>query len=294
MQSPDPRLSLCQHDRNRWRGAIAMLAAITVMMTACGSAQPASGTPTVISDASTRDISVWTPAAADGPWPIVYAVPGASGERIELDVLASSLASHGYLVFASDHQAIEGPEDLGPATHDIECGYRHILSVAGDLGGDLDAPIAMVGHSFGAGAVVYHGLQSPIVFEGPGASFDDCATPDQRPDVIAAIAGCYYGLPGQPSEWDTTGLSNEGAHLVLIAGSADEECPAEQSERAATALESIGYDVDLVEVDGADHGTLIFQEGDAGPNPDDPSGQRVAEAILTALDAARDELATGS
>ena len=49
------------------------------------------------------------------------------------------------------------------------------------------------------------------MFEGLGVAFDDCAAPDQRPDVIAAIAGCYYGLPGQPSDWDTTGLSNEDA-----------------------------------------------------------------------------------
>lgn len=286
-----------------WPRAMAILASVAVMLTACGTVPPgatgsdalpsrpnpaeAQPAPTVLSAPRTPDISVWTPTTADGPWPIVYAVPGASGERIELDVLASSLASHGYLVFASDHQAIEGPDDLGPATHDIECGYRHVLSVAADFDGDLDAPIAMIGHSFGAGAVVYHGLQSPVVFEGLGVGFDDCATPDQRPDVIAAIAGCYYGLPGQPSEWDTSGLSNQEAHLVLIAGTTDDMCPAEQSERAATALESIGYDVELIEVDGADHGTLIFQEGDAGPNPDDPAGQQVAQAILAALDAAR-------
>lgn len=301
MQSPDRPLCHVHKARNRWPRAMAILAAVT--LTACGSAQPtATGSralpskptvaearplPTVISDPSTRDISVWTPATADGPWPIVYAVPGASGDRVDLDVLAQSLASHGYVVFATDHRAIQEFEDLGPATHEIECGYRHILSVAADFGGDLDAPIGMVGHSFGAGAVVYHGLRSPVVFDRPGVTFEDCATPDQRPNVIAAIAGCYYGLPGQPSEWDTSGLSNQTAHLLLIAGTADDMCPAEQSARATTTLKSIGYDVDLVEVDGADHGTLIFQEGDSGPNPDDPAGKQVAEAILAALDAAR-------
>jgi dienelactone hydrolase len=239
-------------------------------------------TPTVISDASTRAITVWTPDGP-GPWPIVYAVPGASGDSSELAILGQRLAADGYLVFVTDHVDFEQGPDFDTLTQEVECGYRYVLSVADRFGGDPNAPITMVGHSLGAGAVVHHGLHADLF--GPGGSYDPCFSGAPRPSVIAAIAGCYYGLPGQPSDWDTSAYANKEAHLVLIGGSADDLCPAKQSEDATKQLRSQGYDATVVKIDGADHGTLIYMT-DAGPDPGSPYGAQVAAAIEDAIQSA--------
>ena len=266
--------------------AAALLAATTIPAIPV-SAQSPSGTPEpiVISGEGTDRIEVWVPEGTEGTWPVVYAVPGASGSGDELSVIAEQLASHGVLVFVTDHH---GPDALPQTIADVECGYRFMRDVAAEYGGDLGQPVTMFGHSMGASAVLVHGLGEDQF--GPGGAFGDCGGGAPRPDVIVSLSGCHYGLGDATWDFDMSGFGNTDARLALVVGTADPDCQAWQSEQATTALRDAGYQVDLTEIDGGDHMSVISMAdgGDAlMPDPDEPAGMAVVQAILDAIDAAR-------
>ncbi len=240
-------------------------------------------TTTDISDEMTQTITVWQPAG-QGPFPVVYALHGHEASRRDVSVIAEDLARNGYLVFAADYRSTE---ELDVVIQDVECGYRYSLTIAEQFGGSLGLPITMIGHSQGASAVLVHGLREADF--GPGGTFEACLTAAPRPDVIVPIAGCHYGLGDVTWDFDTSGFGNKDADIVLVAGTSDDTCPASQSENAADALRALAYKVELVEIEGADHTTLISQEevnGELVLNPDEPAGAAVVEAIRTAIEAA--------
>ena len=250
---------------------------------------------TVISHESTREISVWAPEA-EGSWPIVYAVHGGMGEldRNDLAVTAAELASRGAVVFAADWQ----PQS---AEQDLECGGRYALSVAEEYGGDLDQSYALIGHSSGGAAVFEGGLNEAAY--GPEGSYQACFTANPVPDVIVAISGCYFEDPdGRTYPFDISRYANEDADLVLIAGEEDQICEPWQSQDAAETFRSGGYTVELIEIEGGNHNTVIFHDcqGRAEGEPswcigderltlaDNPAGLEVVETIFEAIQAAQD------
>jgi acetyl esterase/lipase len=239
-------------------------------------------TTTDISDEMTQTITVWQPAG-EGPFPVVYALHGHEGSRRELSVIAEALARDGALVFAADYRSTE---ELDVVIQDVECGYRYSLTIAEQFGGSLDLPITMIGHSQGASAVLVHGLRETDF--GPGGTFEACFTAAPRPDVIAPIAGCHYGLGDVTWDFDTSGFGNEDADIVLVAGTSDDTCPASQSENAAAALRALAYQVELVEIEGADHATIISQDEIQGELVLNPAGTALVEAIRTAIVAAEE------
>lgn len=236
----------------------------------------------VMSHETTQDISMWAPEK-EGSWPVVVAFPGLSGDRSRWDITGPALASQGVVVFATDYRERQYHEQDG------ECAYRFALTVAEEYGGDLDQPVTMVGHSNGATMVLFGGLTEAIY--GPGGMYDACFTGTTRPDLIVAISGCHYEFQGQTTGFDAgwPGRANLEADIVLIAGTDDEVCEAWQSRDAAESLRSAGYNVDLVEIAGANHWTVLFHDlvdGDVVAVPDEPAGDQVVQAILEAISAA--------
>lgn len=265
---------------------------LTLAMTACGT-ESFDVTSTVISHETTREISVWAPDA-EGPWPIVIAVHGADLDRNDLAVTAEELASRGAVVFAADWR----PQSV---VQDLECGTRYALSVAEDYGGDLDQPFTFIGHSAGAGAVLEGGLNEAVY--GPGGTYQACFSGRRMPDVIVAISGCHFEFDGQSYPFDTSRFSNAGADLVLIGGAEDQICEPWQSQDAADALRTAGYSVEYVEIEAANHNTVIFHDCQGRPAgapswcendnerlalPDDPAGEEVVEVVFDAIHAAQD------
>ncbi len=247
---------------------------------------------TVVSHETTRDISVWAPEA-EGAWPVVYALPGMSGDRTRWDVAGLALARQGVVVFATDYRPTE-PQHVG---QDLECGYRYAMTLAEEYGGDLDQPVTIVGHSFGATMALFGGLSDDA---GPGGTFGECFTGTARPDVIIAISGCHYDFLGQKIPFDASRLGNREANLVLVTGADDNICEPWQSADATEALRSVGYEVDLVRMTDANHMSVIFHDlvdgalddgvlddGEVLTVPDAPTGHEVVQTILDAITAAQ-------
>jgi len=237
----------------------------------------------IVSHETTQDISVWAPDA-EGSWPVVYLLHGYQGSGQDLVETAAGLASQGVVVFAADYRSTAEQY----IEQDAECGWRYAVSIADEYGGDLDQPITFVGDSMGASLVLVGGLNDALY--GPGGTYDGCFTGAPRPDVIVPIAGCHYGHDGQQSEFDVTGWDNLDAALVLVVGEDDVVCPAWQSEEAVAALQSAGYDADLVVVPGGNHNNVVFYDvvdGEWVIVPNDPVGHVVVQTILDAINAAQ-------
>jgi predicted esterase len=267
------------------KASLSAIASLILLMLAvgCGEApetEATSGGPSaVISHESTREISVWVPKG-NGPWPVVYALHGLGGRHTDLGELALQLTDRGILVFSAQHSA---PDWLS-TEQDVECGYRYVRAIADQYSGDLDLPVTFVGFSVGATLVLNHGLAEDAY--GPDGLYKVCFDGAPRPDVIVPISGCHYQFSGDQFGFNTAGWTNRDAHLSLIAGGQDSVCEAWQSRDATAILESAGYDVDLVTIDGANHFTVIFHDivdDQWQTDPTQPAGQKVVEVILEAI-----------
>jgi len=265
---------------------------LALAMTGCG-VESFDVTTTVISHESTQEISVWAPEG-EGPWPIAIAIHGADLSRNDLAATAEGLASRGVVVFAADWQ----PQSI---EQDLECATRYALSVAADYGGDVAQPFTFIGHSAGAIAGVEGGLNETAY--GPDGTYQACFTGRPMPDVIVAISGCYYESEGQSYPFGISRYSNNDADLVLVAGTEDQICEPWQSQDAAETLRAGGYSVDLVEIQDANHNTVIYHDCEGRPAgapsfcvegderltlPDDPAGNQVVESIFDSIQAAQE------
>jgi len=189
------------------------------------------------------------------------------------------------VVFAPDYRSTE-PQYL---ERDVVCAWRYAASVADEYGGDLDQTITFVGHSFGATAVFIAGLDEAAY--GPGGTYDQCLTAAPMPNLIVPIAGCHYEFGEIKTDFASkvSTMSNRDVDVVLIAGSDDEACQAWQSQNATTDLKAEGYDATYLQIDAADHFTVIYKDlvdGEVVTVPDEPAGDEVVLAILDAIDAA--------
>jgi hypothetical protein len=121
-----------------------------------------------------------------------------------------------------------------------------------------------------------------------GPSPDDpCPGDAPARDVVVGISGCYYEDEGKPIQWfdDVSSWGNKGADIYLLAGDQDTRCPAWQS-RLASALRDARYDVDLVQLTGADHYSPIVHEvrnGQFQVVTEDAAGQRAVQVVLDAI-----------
>jgi predicted esterase len=261
-----------------------LLVAGLLIAAACGSDESSYDVRSdVVQDSTTRDISVFAPDD-DGPWPVVYAMHGLGGERVDMTELATRVASGGAVVFAPTYRTnITTEAGYVDTVRDIECGYRFARSIADDYGGDLDLPVTFVGWSLGATFAVEGGLDEEI---DPAHQYVTCFDEVPRADIIVALSGCYYEHDGVPLDFDMSEFANDDARIILVAGTDDATCAAWQTEDAADALRAAGYEVDVVELDGANHPAPIFHDDSGGQwtlDADDPAGAQTVELILDAI-----------
>lgn len=231
-----------------------------------------SAEPVTISGPMTQDIRVWAPDGPGGSWPVVYAVPGGDGDAEELSLIAEQLASNGVLVFVTAHT----PWDYPVALKEAECGFRHVLRVAPEHGGDLTQPITTFGWSMGASIVLDSALRASEY--GPDGNFRDCGDGAPRPHAVVALSGCWYQFEDQVYGFDVSGLTNTDPRIDLVVGTEDDICQAWQSEQAAEALRKADHDVGLLEIEGGDHFSVVW----------DADIPKVVQTILDAVDAARE------
>lgn len=270
--------------------AEAVLVGVVLLAAACGGDEGQDGgsevQSEVLSAEGTQGMLVFRPVA-EGRWPVVLAMHGIDGKAEDMAELATRLAREGVVVFAptyrTDVTTEEGRERAGM---DLECAYRFARSVAAEHGGDLERPVTFVGWSLGATGALALGLSEDI---DPSGDLG-CFSPAPRPDVVVAISGCHYEWEGQPSDLiDVSELGNDAADVVLVAGEEDATCAAWQTEDMAAELRSVGYDLDLVLLEGADHPAPVFHDvvdGGWVVDPDDPAGERTVGLILNAIAAA--------
>lgn len=234
----------------------------------------------VISGEDTQEIGVWAPDA-EGSWPVAIGLHGRGGSKTDWDVLATEIAKQGVVVFVPDYRSTSSEMDV---REDLVCGMHYARSVAGDYGGDLDQPFAFVGHSLGASLAMVSKVDAR---EGAGGTLDVCFEGLPDPDVVVAMEGCYYASRGE----DLGVMPATGTRVTLVAGENDQTCPAWQSQDAADALRAAGYDITLVTIPGATHGTPLFLDASQDPwgqlPADDPGGQQAVRAIVDAIEAAR-------
>lgn len=244
---------------------------------------------TGLSGGDTQEITVWAPDA-DGLWPVVYALPGWGGRGQDFGETATALAGQGVLVFASDYRWDAWEEGRWEElTKDGECGYRYVRSIADEYGGDLNQPVAFIGHSFGSTMALWIGLNGPAY--GPNGTYDECFTGVPRPDVIVPLGSCVYEFEGNKFDFDPSGWENPNLEtdLISVSGSEDDICEAWQSEDATDAYQAVGFNARHVTIVGANHYNLILHDivdGEWLALPDDPSGIEVVQTILNAIDAA--------
>ncbi len=231
-----------------------------------------------VSHETTQEISVFSPEA-DGSWPVVHLFPGGTGNRDDAAVLAETLAAQGVVVFVPDYQSggiFGGP---GPeAEAELVCAWRYGNSVAAQYGGDLQQPVTLAGKSGGAAAALQYGLL------GEGNPDVRCFTAAPDPDVVVAIGTCLRpSADSLASDWP-----DKDAHVVLVSGSRDRECPPSRAEDYTAALQSAGYDAQFVEIDGGNHFNVAFQSSTGeGSVPGSPAGMAVVRTILDAIEAAQ-------
>jgi acetyl esterase/lipase len=183
------------------------------------------------------------------------------------------------VVFAADYRSSERQH----WEQDGECAYRYVRSIAEDYGGDLDLPVTYIGHLLGATLVLFSGLDDAAC--GPGGTYDKCFTGASRHDVIVPIAGCPYEYEGNGFGFDISGLSDQEVSLILVVGTGDDVCEPWRSQDAADVLQSAGYGVELVEIDGGNHFDDLV-DGEWLTLPDDQAGMEVVQTIVGAIDAA--------
>ena len=143
--------------------------------------------------------------------------------------------------------------------------------VAPDYGGDLARPVTGVGWSRGASLMLSGALHRTPT--GAGAA---CARDLPLPEVVVGMNGCYYEWAGRPQPFPVEELDRREADVLLVAASADRNCPAWQSTRAAAALRAEGFRATVATIPGANHFTLILSKS---------SFEVVGEALGTAAGA---------
>jgi len=101
----------------RVRFAVILVLTLAALLAGCSGDDEV--TMTEVSHPDTKDMVVWSPGG-DGPWPVVYALPGRSGlAQVDLDVLGPALAEQGVLVIATDYRT---GDTVAYTDRDVECG----------------------------------------------------------------------------------------------------------------------------------------------------------------------------
>ncbi len=235
-----------------------------------GSSVPG-GLPSTILYKGELEMEITGPAGR-GEWPVVVLVHGGGwlgGDHTMMEALADHLTASGVLVFNGDYRTI-GRGGQHPETfEDVACMVATGRALAPTYT-DLADHITLVGYSAGAhlGAVV-------ALSENRFAN--DCPVEaDSTPDGFVGLAGPYdsnlFGFlltaffgtrfDEDPRPWEegnpyTYVGGNPKLEALLVHGTDDEVVFDTFTESFATRLDSAGYEVDFVSLEGMGHRDVI-------------------------------------
>jgi len=176
---------------------------------------------------------------AAGPFPLVLLSHGWPGNRWLMSPLALTLASHGYVVAAIDHEGstYDNQQPVGATFYHRPRDQRFVLDclTAPDapLKGVIDTDrAAVIGYSMGGyGALVFGGAglsEAAMTHEAsPAADLlrplrNGTAEHDALTDPRVRALVTFGPWGGKARLWDAAGLASLRAPLLLIAGSADD------------------------------------------------------------------------
>ena len=258
------------------RHGVAGLVVVAATATACGGDGARASCPTEGCAVSTIDGVAYTDdelldiIAPDdaGPWAVVVTAHGKGGDRVTMTELAEAIAGRGAVVF--DTTLPDDPPFLETTEH-LACAVRFARQAAEEHGGDPQH-ITLVGHSMGA----YTG--SLVALAGDQYVDDGCVATEgsAKVDALVGYEGPYdhaltEGYPfdlwmleqTDPELWSAIDPfqhigGNPGLVVRLIQGVDDDvtqfDVHPEVTERFGRALAEADYDVEVVMIDGANHG----------------------------------------
>ncbi|MGH3440791.1 MAG: alpha/beta hydrolase family protein [Nitriliruptorales bacterium] len=188
-------------------------------------------------------------------------------QRDLMDPLAVALTERGYSTWNLEYRRL-GPTGGGwpESADDVAAGLEALQRLPLE---PPTGPIAVVGHSAGAqlaAVALARWDREPTLFVGLAGLYDLAA---------AAREGVGWGsvqdlLGGEPADVPEAYEAASPAHAdplgsrqVLIHGTADRHVPLDQSRRQAAAAGAKGDEVELVEIEAADHFDLIAPRGPA-------------------------------
>lgn len=238
--------------------------------TPLGSALDSAGPGPLGSQVLLPDDPVGAPVAV-----IVHGGAWVAGTPDSMAPLARALADRGFVTVSVSYATVALGGREPQLTDDVACGIRHARAVAAEVG--ATGPLVLVGHSAGAHLATVVGLS-------PEGRATDCPWPgDATPDRLVSLAGVFsidavevvmrVLLGGtrdrRPDAWDAfdphvlaaTSAAGVGAFPVhLLVGARDRLAPPVESRRFAATLEAVGVDVEVVELPGVDHFTILASD----------------------------------
>lgn len=265
---------------------MALALSMAALLAGCGGDDEV--TMTEVSHEDTKDMVVWSPGG-DGPWPVVYALPGSGVAEVDLDVLGPALAEQGVLVVGTNWNT---GNNVVYTEQDVECGYRYTREIAEDHGGDLSQPVTMLGYDYGGIVATVVGLDTNQFGPQATARHPGCFSGVDRPDVIVTLGSCHNTPLSLPVADEVTRRFNDtDGSVVIVSGENDDVCPADvHVAPMLAALDEQGIEAAGEQVAGASHWHLLLHEqarGGAALPAEDPVAQDTVDTILQAIDDAQ-------
>jgi acetyl esterase/lipase len=220
---------------------------------------------------------LWRPAGA-GPWPVVVLLHGGfwrAGRTLELmRPLAADLAGRGFAAWNLEYRRVGQPGGGWPGTlADVAAGLDHLAGLAALEPLDLDR-LVVAGHSAGGQLALWSAARPGLPAGAPGAG------PRVVPRLVVSLAGvcdlragaadgigegavtAFLGAgpdqaPGRYRVASPLSRLPLGVRQLLVHGDADARVPVVQSRAYAAAAAAAGDRVELVELVGVDHMTVI-------------------------------------
>ena len=225
----------------------------------------------------TATLDVYTPSEA-GSWPVVVVVHGWGLYKSNFEKLARSIASQGAVVYNIN---VWFSVPFLPSIERLACAIRFARATAPDYDGDPNR-ITIVGHSAGAAAGVV------VSLAGDDFKGDYCVVSDGSalPDAFVGYEGTYeFTTTNYGDVIDHTNLKQENPELLdainpyshigrnpnlqvrLVHGVDDDyawyDISPEESIALNQALADSGYAVELISVEGANHGSILYSTSEA-------------------------------
>lgn len=220
-------------------------------------------TPSTASVAQLAELCTPSGDVEDTAIVLVHGGAGVSGSRTDLTAWQEWYAEQGYVTLSVDYALVDPDTDTGIyplAEQNVKAGVQYLRMVGASLGVDS---IVIQGNSAGAR------LAGIVATTGDDASFSGDELWPGVSDAVDGTVGfygyydgaqfngaAYFGGDGAPASTASAidNAASVSGWTILVHGTADSIVSVTASEDYAAALESVGAEVRLVEIDGAEHG----------------------------------------